>query len=151
MYEIHVTITLDAPPARVFDLLADHERFFREPLASCRLLAAGRDHRNGLGAIRQVTAEGRVFTEEITAFDPPRHFEYVVRHVIDGNGKPLRIRHQRGWLDLSADGASTRVDWHSRFGVTIPLVGWFAERLVGPRAAAGFRRLLERAKADLEG
>ena len=151
MYEIHASITIDAPPQQVFDVLADHEHFFRGPEMRCRLLTEGSNHRNGLGALREVAAEGAVFTEEITAFDPPRHFEYVVRRLIDKRGKPARMRHERGWLDVSSEGPTTRVDWYSRFEVTIPIVGWFAERMVGPRAAAMFMRLLERAKADLEG
>jgi uncharacterized protein YndB with AHSA1/START domain len=150
VYEIHVTIAIDAPRQQVFECLADHEHFFRGPGMTCRVLKEGHDHRNGFGAVREVTTEGAVFTEEITAFDPPRHFEYVVRQLINRRGKPARFRHERGWLDVACDGESTRVDWHSRFEVTMPVVGWFAERLVGPRAAAGFRRLLERAKAELE-
>ena len=151
MYEIHVTITINAQPQRVFDVITDHGRFFRGPSMTCRLLAEGRNQKNGLGAVREVTTEGAVFTEEITAFDPPRHFEYVVRHLIDRRGKPARLRHERGWLDFLASGETTRVDWYSRFEVTIPIVGWFAERMVGPRAATGFRRLLDQAKTELEG
>ncbi len=151
MYQIHVGITIDAPPRQVFDVLADHERFLRGPALACRLLTEGRAHRNGLGAVREVTAEGTVFTEEITAFDPPRHFEYIVRRLIDPRGKLARFRHERGWLDVVPSGEKTRVDWYSRFAVTMPIVGWFAERMVGPRAAAEFRKLLDRTKADLEG
>jgi hypothetical protein len=92
--------------------------------------------------MREVTTQGAIFMEEITAFDPPGHFEYVVRHLIDPRGKPARLRHERGWLDVFSECETTRVDWYSRFEVTMPIVGWFAERLVGPRAAAGFRRLL---------
>jgi hypothetical protein len=100
--------------------------------------------------VRQVTAGGNVFVEEITAFDPPRHFEYLVRRLTNRRGRPLRLRHERGWLDIVPDGAGTRIDWRSRFQVTIPIAGWFIERIVGPQAARGFRQLLARAKAELE-
>ena len=136
---------------RVFDLLTDYERFFRPPGYACRLLAEGRDCRVGTGAVREVTTGGSVFSEEITAFDAPRHFEYVVRKLVNARGKPVRMLHDRGWLDVSAVGAETRVDWYSRFEITVPIVGWLIERVVGPRAAAAFLRLLERAKDDLEG
>jgi carbon monoxide dehydrogenase subunit G len=151
MYQIHVGITIDAPPQQVFDALTDHERFIRGPAVTCRLLAEGRDHRNGLGAVREATSEGMVFTEEITAFDPPRHFEYIVRRVIDPSGRLARFRHERGWLDVMSNGETTRVDWYSRFKVTMPIVGWFAERMIGPRAAAAFQQLLDQAKTELEG
>ena len=151
MYEIHTAITIDAPKQQVFERLTDYEQFFRGPKMTCRLLAEGVGCKGGLGALREVTADGAVFTEEITAFEPPRHFEYVVRSLIDRRGKPLGFLHDRGWLELSADGESTRVDWYSRFRVTMPIVGWFIERIIGPRAARGFHKLLEQAKADLEG
>lgn len=151
MYEIHVAVRFDAPPEQVFDALTDYEHFFSAAGLPCRVLQPGHETANGLGAMREVTAGGNVFTEEITAFDPPRHFEYVVRSLKDRRGRPVRMRHERGWLDIVSDGAATRVDWYSRFQVTIPLVGWFAERIVGPRAAKGFRQLLARARAELEG
>jgi hypothetical protein len=151
MYEIHVTITMDAPPREVFARLADYETFFRGPGMTCRMLAAGHDEGRGRGAIREVATEGNVFTEEITAFDPPRHLEYVVRKLVGPRGKSIPMVHDKGWLDVVSDGGRTRVDWYSRFRITIPIVGWFVERRIGPRAAASFRRLLEQAKANLEG
>lgn len=151
MYEIHVAIAIEAPAERVFAALVDYERFFRGPQMSCRLVRQGREHPGGLGAVRQVTTGGMIFTEEITAFDPPRHFEYVVRSLVDARGKAVRMRHERGWLDVAPGGPATRVDWHSRFAVTLPIVGWFVERAVGPRAGTGFGQLLDQAKTDLGG
>lgn len=151
MYEIHVSTTVAADLQRVFNTVADHEQFLRDEGLSCRLVAEGREERNGVGAVREVTADGLVFTEEITAFDPPRHYEYVIRKLVNGQGKPVRLRHERGWIDFSPQGEATRVDWHTRFEIPIPIVGWFLERISGPRAARGFRQTLERTKAELEG
>jgi hypothetical protein len=150
MYEVHVTATIAAPRHQVFEAVSDHERFLRGPALSCHLTREGTNHRNGLGALREVAMEGRVITEEITTWDPPRRFEYMIRRFIDRNGKPARFRHDGGWLDFSQSGESTRIDWHSRFEIPIPILGWFVERFLGPRVAGSFRQLLEQAKKNLE-
>jgi uncharacterized protein YndB with AHSA1/START domain len=151
MYQIDVTTTIAAPLQKVFDAISDHEHFLRSPAMTCRLAKEGVQYRNGCGAVREVATEGRIFTEEIIAFDPPRRFEYVVRRLIDQHGKPAPFRHDRGWLEVSAAGEGTRVGWHSRFEIPIPILGWFLERFLGKRAASGFRQLLDQAKAELEG
>lgn len=150
MYEIHASVTIDAPPQQVFESVTDHEAFLSGPNTTCRLTKEGTEQRTGAGAVREVTADGSVFTEEITAFDPPRHMEYVVRSLVDTQGRPVRMQHLRGWLDFTLEGDGTRVDWYSRFKITIPVVGWFVERVVGPRATVSFQRLLERTKTELE-
>jgi len=151
MYEIHVSTTIAAPAEQVFDALTNYEHFFRGPGSTCRLIQEGREQRNGLGAVREIVSAGLVFTEEITKFDPPREFEYVIRKLVNGRGKPIRLRHERGWIEVVPTGTATRVDWYSRFAVPIPVLGWFLERFLGARGMAGFQRLLERAKAELEG
>ena len=120
------------------------------PQLTCRLAKEGSQDKNGLGAVRQVVIGGRVLEEEITAFDPPRYFEYVVRQLLGRNGKPARFRHDRGWLAFSPSGDATRVEWRSRFEIPMPMVGWLLERLLARRLADGFRQLLEEAKATLE-
>jgi hypothetical protein len=150
MYHVHVSVTIDAQQEKVFAFLSDHERFLRGPDFKCRLVTAGKEDRNGLGAVREVTATGSVFTEEVTEFDPPRHYGYVVRTLIGPIGKPTPFTHERGWIDLSPDGQKTRVDWQSRFGMPVPMVGWLLERIVGPRIRHAFVTLLAAAKADLE-
>ena len=150
MYTIHVHVTIDAPLEQVFEAIADHEHFLSGPNMSCRLTNEGAEHRGGVGAVREVTADGSAFTEEITAYDPPRHYEYMVRSLTNAKGKSVPLRHERGWLDFREAGNGTQVDWYSRFAVTTPIVGWFVERLLGPRAASGFRKLLEQTKANLE-
>ena len=42
------------------------------------------------------------------------------------------IKHNKGWLDFTQEKGKTRVEWHSHFEVTIPIVGriigWFVKR-----------------------
>lgn len=150
MYHVRVTVTIDAAQEKVFALLSDHERFLRGPGVRCRLVTPGRGDRNGVGAVREVTATGSVFTEEVTEFDPPRGFAYVVRSLIGPIGRPTPFTHERGWIELSPEGSKTRVDWQSRFGMPIPVVGWLLERAAGPRIKSAFVQFLALAKADLE-
>lgn len=150
MYHVHVSVTIDAAQDKVFALLSDHERFLRGPDFKCRLLTAGREDRNGVGAVREVTATGSIFTEEVIAFEPPKHYAYVVRTLIGPVGRPTPFTHERGWMDISPEGTKTRVDWQSRFGMPIPVVGWMLERVVGPRIRHAFVTLLASAKLELE-
>jgi hypothetical protein len=150
MYHVQVTVTIDAEQTKVFELLSDHERFVNGPDISCRLVTKGAKDPNGLGAIREVTSAGSVFTEEVTEWDPPRSYSYVVRKLIGPLGRPTPFTHERGWIELSREGGQTRVDWQSQFGMPLPVVGWLIERVVGARLRAAFVTLLARAKAHLE-
>jgi hypothetical protein len=133
MYHVHVSVTIDAEQDKVFALLSDHERFLRGPDFKCRLITAG-----------------SIFTEEVTAWEPPKHYAYIVRTLIGPIGKPTPFTHERGWMDISPEGTKTRVDWQSRFGMPIPVVGWMLERIVGPRIRHAFVTLLASAKLELE-
>jgi uncharacterized protein YndB with AHSA1/START domain len=150
MYHVHVTVTINAPQEKVFALLSDHERFLRGGGFKCRLVTTGREDRNGVGAVREVIATGSTFTEEVIEFDPPRHYAYIVRTLIGPVGRPTPFTHERGWIDLTPEGGKTRVDWQSRFGMPIPIVGWGLERLAGPRIRGAFVQLLAAAKTNLE-
>jgi len=150
MYHVHVSVTIDAEQERVFALLSDHERFVRGPDIKCRLVTAGRQDRNGVGAVREVTATGSVFTEEVIEFNPPRQYAYVVRTLIGPVGMPTPFTHERGWIELSPEGTKTRVDWHSRFDMPVPLIGWLLVRISGPRIRGAFVTMLAAAKAELE-
>jgi uncharacterized protein YndB with AHSA1/START domain len=149
MHSIHAAITIDARPENVFAFVSNHERFLSGPSLKCRLVKHGLEDRNGVGAVREVTAPGSVFTEEVIEFDPPRHFAYIVRSIA-GPMAPLAPIHERGSIEVSPDGQKTRVDWHSKFGDSTPIAGWVLERLAGAAIRTVFLRLLEAAKADLE-
>ena len=146
MREIHVSHHFAAPPAVVFAAIADHESFLSMGGIRCRLQREGAPDRNGIGAVREVEGDGLRFVEDITAFDAPRHYEYVIRTLTRSNGGALPLRHERGWLEFSADGDGTRVDWHSRIHATIPLLGpLLIEPLVVRKLQRAFAALLARA------
>ena len=150
MREIHVSHHFAAPPETVFAAIADHERFLTMGSMRCRLQREGTPERNGIGAVRQVEGDGLRFVEHITAFDAPRHYEYVIRSLARSSGAALPLRHERGWLDFTRDANGTRVDWHSRVHATIPLLGpLLIEPLVARKLQRAFSALLSHAAARM--
>ena len=151
MYEIRVTERIQAARERVFDAIADHEYFFRGPdFEYCRVTVEGEEDRNGLGAVREISVNGLIFTEEIVRFERPSRLDYIVRTLVRASGKAVPLRHQGGQMQLTESGDGTEIEWVSRFEVTVSLLGWLIERLVGPRTARGFSALLFQAKSELE-
>jgi uncharacterized protein YndB with AHSA1/START domain len=137
---IRVERRLDAPPDAVFDVLADHARYDRfDGIRRSELAAPGDPTPNGLGAVRWIWLGPLRFEEEITAFDPPRRLDYVIRGV-----KTLPFRHAGGSIRLEPDGAGSRAVWTSSFEVPIPLVGRAMDRIFMRQLERGFARVLER-------
>ncbi|MDT5255087.1 MAG: hypothetical protein QOD10_167, partial [Mycobacterium sp.] len=77
MVEIHLERTIDAPVERVFDWLADPANLAAAPLA-LRGRYAKDSPGPGAGAVREVTAVGTWFREEITAYERPRSYSYLI-------------------------------------------------------------------------
>ncbi len=151
MYEVHANLVIRAPIEAVFDAVMDHERFFDGPDQEfCRLVREGTPEPNGLGAVREIGASGLVFSEEIVGFERPVRCEYVVRSLVTRSGRRVPMRHEGGWVDLAERDGATEVDWHSRFAITVPGVGWLLERIAGQVSRAAFQRLLEGARDRLE-
>jgi uncharacterized protein YndB with AHSA1/START domain len=106
---IRVERRLDAPPEMVFETLADHARYDRfEGIRRAELVKPGDPAPNGLGAVRWVWVGPLRFEEEITAFESPRRFDYLIRHV-----RPLPFRHEGASVRLEPDGTGTNAVWTS--------------------------------------
>lgn len=151
MYEIRVTESIQAARERVFDALADYEHFFHGPgFEYCRVTVEGEEDRNGLGAVREISVNGLIFTEEIVRFERPSRLDYIVRTLVRASGKPVPLRHQGGQMQLTESADGTEIEWVSRFEVTVSLLGRLIERFVGPRTARGFSALLSQTKSELE-
>lgn len=146
MQEIHANVYIDAPIERVFDAISDHERFLSNVHVRTTVTRAGTNHRNGLGALREVWAGTRIrYLEEITAFERPSRFDYLIRE------STMPVRHHGAQLRFTARGEGTEVDWTSRVEVPVPVAGPWLERLLRPMFTAIFTELLLAAKARLEG
>ena len=108
MVEIHVEQTIAAPVDKVFDWLADPANFAAAPL----VLKAGyaKDSPGpGAGAVREVTGVGTWFREEITAYDRPHSYSYLIIRSFPA------FNHEGGTLTFMAAGDGTHVDWLSNY------------------------------------
>jgi hypothetical protein len=108
MVEIHLERTIAAPVEEVFDWLADPVNLAAAPL----VLKAGyaKDSSGpGAGAVREVTGVGTWFREEITAFDRPSSYSYLIVRSFPP------FDHEGGTLTFAASGDATRVDWLTNY------------------------------------
>jgi uncharacterized protein YndB with AHSA1/START domain len=108
MVELHVERTIAAPPEQVFDWLADPAGLTAAPLvlrSAYRKSAPG----PGEGAVRQVFGLGTWFREEITAYDRPRAYSYLIVQSVPP------FNHEGGTLTFTPSGDGTHVDWVTRY------------------------------------
>ena len=112
MVEIHVQRTIAAPAEQVFDWLADPVNLAAAPLVLKAGYAKGSSVPRA-GATREVIAVGTWFREEITAYDRPRSYSYLIIRSV-----PPFI-HDGGTLTFteSRSGATegTDVDWLTHY------------------------------------
>ena len=143
MVEIHVGRTIAAPVEQVFDWLADPPNLAAAPLA-LRGRYAKDSPGPGAGAVREVTAVGTWFREEITAYDRPRSYTYLIVRSFPP------FNHEGGTLTFTPSGDGTRVDWLSNY--THP--GWaggkLLEAVTHPLLRSSFRAILDACARALE-
>jgi uncharacterized protein YndB with AHSA1/START domain len=104
MVEIHVERTIAAPVEQVFDWLADPANLASAPLVLRAGYAKGSSG-PGAGSVREVTGVGTWFREDITAYDRPRSYSYLIVRSFPP------FNHDGGTLTFTASGDRTRVDW----------------------------------------
>jgi uncharacterized protein YndB with AHSA1/START domain len=142
---IDIRMHFRAPIEKVWELLSDHEGYvFIKEVSLAKLLQEGRDHRNGVGAVRKVRLQGVTFVEDIVTFDPPRCLEYRVKKCT------IPIRHEIGRMEFTPVGDGTDLHWTSRFELPLPLVGKMLEPLLCRSTSKAFLSALEQARARLE-
>lgn len=108
MVEIHLERTIAAPVDQVFDWLADPANLAAAPL----VLKAGyaKDSSGpGAGAVREVVGLGTWFREEITAYDRPHSYSYLIVRSFPP------FDHEGGTLTFTPSGDGTHVDWLSNY------------------------------------
>jgi hypothetical protein len=148
MVEIHANENFDASIDDVFALVSDHERFLRGfGVDRCVVTTPGTPAPNGLGAIREVVSGPIRFLEEIVRFEPPHRYDYrIVRLTVSGVAMPME--HELGWLELQEAAGLVRLDWFSRFRITLPLAGALESRLA-LQFGRSFGKLLGQARKSL--
>ena len=108
MVEIHLEQMILAPVDKVFDWLADPTNLAAAPLVLRASWAKG-SAGPGAGAVREVTGVGSWFREEITAYDRPRGYSYLIVRSFPP------FNHEGGTLTFTASGDGTHVDWLSNY------------------------------------
>lgn len=138
MRTILVKKTLKAPIEKVFDLLADHANYKLLPgVKNSKLVKNGKPNKNGVGAVREITAGPAWFREEITAYTRPTRMDYL----ITASRPPLK--HRGGSIRLAKTAEGTAVTWSSPMRVNIPFIGGLLTPLVAAQVEKGFKRMLD--------
>lgn len=108
MVEIHLERTIPAPVEKVFDWLADPANLAAAPLVLKAGYAKGAAG-PGAGAVREVVGLGTWFREEITAYDRPHSYSYLIIRSFPP------FDHEGGTLTFTGSGEGTHVDWLSNY------------------------------------
>lgn len=121
---VHFNRQIAAPPAVVWEVLADHRRMPEwAPPRKAEIEREGEPAPNGVGAIRVLHAVGPPIREEITAFEPPRRFEYTML-----SGAP--VRNYRAKVVLTPSGSGTEVDWSVSLTPRVPLIQLVVKQVI---------------------
>lgn len=104
MVKLHVERTIGASPERVFDWLAGPASLTSAPLVLKAGWAKGSSG-PAVGAVREVTATGMWFREEITAYNAPHDYSYRIVRAFPA------FEHEGGTLTFTPSGDGTHVDW----------------------------------------
>ncbi|NUP27148.1 MAG: SRPBCC family protein [Nocardia sp.] len=145
METITVERTIDAPVGAVFDWISHAHNYTRIPLVLHeRLAVPGAEAPYGLGAVRFLIWVMGVFWERITAYDPPRSFEYHVYRCFPP------ARHELGRVEFTETAGGTRVVWTTVVELRFPLIGALLTRRVArPLLTYAFGRVLDAATRQL--
>jgi len=144
MKTITVTRTIPAPIEKVFDLLADHANYQAHfGVKGSKLIREGKPDKNGLGAVRWIDSGPIQFEEEITLYDRPRRYDYLITKC----SAPLE--HQGGTILLESVGTATRVTWTSVMRVKMPLLGGLLTQVLAARIGRAFGSMLKETERRL--
>jgi len=143
MVEIHLERTIAAPLEEVFDWLADPANLAAAPLV-LKAAYAKDSSPPGAGAVREVTAVGTRFREEITAYDRPHSYSYL----IVGSFPPFN--HEGGTLTLTPSGKGTHVEWVTNYTHPARAGGKLLEALSRPVLRSSFLAVLKGCATALE-
>ena len=142
---VEESITIDAPPEAVWDVITDPECYTRTLRGITRFDVEGRKQR-GLGArysMRMHVGSAQVGgLIEVVEFDSPRDMAWTSITGLDHRGR-WRLREQ--------DDGSTRVTFRLSYQSPGTLLGTIADYVSSPMVDNNLRESLERLKAEIEG
>lgn len=141
-----ISCHVNAPSEPIFAMLMDHEgyRFF-PGFTSSKLIQAGTDHRDGVGAIRAGWFNGTYVVEEVMECEPPSKIVYkTVKCTIP-------LDHDGGLIELTPSAiGGTDVRWRTSFRVAVPLIGDLLGYLCAPGLDKTIHNILNHVKREVE-
>ncbi|OBJ50608.1 SRPBCC family protein [Mycobacterium sp. 1423905.2] len=143
MVEIHVERTIAAPVEAVFDWLADPAHLAAAPLA----LKAGYRKDSpppGAGAVREVIGAGMWFREDITAYDRPHSYSYLIVRSVPA------FNHDGGTLTFTPTSDGTHVDWLTNYTHPGYAGGRLMQAVSRPLLRSSFQSILAACAKALE-
>ncbi|BDB41871.1 MULTISPECIES: SRPBCC family protein [Mycobacterium] len=143
MVEIHLERTIAAPVEQVFDWLADPANLAAAPLAF-KAGWAKDSPGTGAGALRQVVGAGTWFREEITAYDRPHSYSYLILRSFPA------LAHDGGTLTFTPSGNGTHVDWLTNYTHPLYAGGKVMEKISRPLLRSSFLAILDACAKALE-
>lgn len=144
MKTITVKRVVKAPIDKVFDLLADHANYKNFPgIKNSVLVREGKSEKNGVGALREITAMGAWFQEEITHYDRPRRLDYQIV-----KARPP-MDHEGGSVRLAPHAEGCEVTWTTKVHIAIPLIGSLLDKFVLPQLERGLAATLKHVEQRL--
>lgn len=143
MVEIHLEQTIGAPVEKVFDWMTDPANLAAAPLVFNAGWARG-SLAPAVGAVREVAGIGAWFREQITAYDRPRSYSYLIIRSVPS------FKHDGGTLTFTASGDGTHVDWLTNYTHPVWAGGKPLEALTRRLLRASFLSLFTACAKDLE-
>ena len=143
MVQVQVKRTIAASPEQVFEWLLDPANLTVSPVHRKGVWAKGSSG-PGVGAVREVTGFGFWGHEQITAYDAPRNYPYIVVDSFPAS------QHAGGTLTCTPSGDGTHVDWVSAYTVPARGGGKVTEVLFAPLISLAFRAILAGCAKALE-
>jgi hypothetical protein len=143
MVEIHLEQTIAAPVEKVFDWMTDPVNLAAAPLVLRSGWAKGSTG-PATGAVREVRGIGTSFREEITAYDRPRSYSYLILRSFPP------FNHEGGTLTFSESGNGTHVDWLTNYTHPVWAGGKLLEVITRRLLRSSFLSLFAACAKELE-
>ena len=144
MHTITVRRLIAAPIDVVFDWLVDANNYRAMPgVIRVHTHPDTVAEPNGVGALREITNLAMKVTEEITAYDRPRHLGYVFRSSIPP------MEHDGATMSFRETSGATEVSWTTKLELKTPVLSRLLTRMYLLSLAIGMRMLFRAADRTL--
>ena len=109
----------------IWNAYTDHARWSEwTSIPKSSLVQTGKEHKNGVGAVRKLGPGGPFDAyEEVLVFEPLARMEYTV------NKGPLPFRNHLGVVTFTEENGGTRIHWSCTFEAPFSLMGLLMKKV----------------------